>query len=79
MQISGDNNDDNIRTESAQADSVRRAVSRRWKITLRGCDDSTSFEMELSDDEANTLRKVSEASKATSTYGCMPIMKIEAP
>ena len=66
-------------TESAVDVSSTRLVRRRWTITLSGCDDSTTFEMELTDDEASTFRKAAEMSKAASTYGCMPTMEITPP
>jgi hypothetical protein len=78
MQTETVENKTSAQTETAEAGLVQRGVSRRWKILLRGCDDSTMFEMELSDDEANTLRKVSKTSKATSTCDCMPTIEIEA-
>jgi hypothetical protein len=56
-----------------------RLVRRPWIITLSGCDDSTTFEMELTDDKASAFRKAAEMSKAASTYGCMPTMEITAP
>lgn len=49
----------------------------RYSITLEGCDDSTEFEMLLTNDEYELLKKVSEKANETSTYGCMPRMYIE--
>lgn len=49
----------------------------RYLISLHGCDDTTSFEMDdLSDREVELLLRVSELSKQTSTYGCMPTMEV---
>ena len=52
-------------------------MKREYKICLMGCDDWTEFTVELTEDEANLLRRVSELSHKTSTYGCMPIMDID--
>ena len=61
---------------SGAAVRVQRLV-RRWNIGLHGCDDSTCFEMELTDAEVETLRKVAAKAEETSTYGCMPTMTVE--
>ena len=50
---------------------------RRWNVGLHGCDDSTIFEMDLTDEEVETLRKVAAKAEETSTYGCMPTMTVE--
>lgn len=47
-----------------------------YTIKLRGCDDGTEFGMDLSDDEAALLRRVSAASQEASDYGCMPTLVI---
>lgn len=52
-------------------------MKKKYIIELIGCDDTTSFEMELTQEELNLLTRVSELSKETSTYGCMPTMWIE--
>lgn len=49
----------------------------RYTITLEGCDDATIFEMLLTDEEYNLLKKVSEKANETSEYGCMPRMYID--
>ena len=51
----------------------------KHKIELVGCDDTTCFYMELTDEELNLLKRVSELSKETSEYGCMPTMWIDEP
>jgi hypothetical protein len=48
-----------------------------YKIGIDGCDDSTIFEMELTEDEARLLEKVAAKAKKTSTYSCMPTMEVE--
>lgn len=48
----------------------------KYEIDLEGCDDSTVFEMMLSDSEYQTLLKVSKKANDTSTYTCMPRMYV---
>lgn len=48
-----------------------------YKITIDGCDDSTTFTMELCDLDANVVRRICEKSVEASTYGCQPTMKME--
>lgn len=46
------------------------------RIKLVGCDDTTIFEMELTEKEYELLQRVANLSEETSTYGCMPIMEV---
>ena len=46
------------------------------KITLSGCDDRTTFNLEVTDEELDILKRVSIMSEKESSYGCMPIMKV---
>ena len=48
-----------------------------YNILLIGCDDTTEFEMSLTDQEYKLLQKVSEISEGTSSYQCMPVMSVE--
>ena len=45
-------------------------------IALIGCDDSTIFDMEMTEEEYNFLQKVAEKSREVSSYSCMPIMEV---
>lgn len=47
-----------------------------YRISLDGCDDSTSVEMELTPAELATLFRVAEELNAESSYGCQPVMRI---
>ena len=47
-----------------------------YTIKIKGCDDSTAFGMDLSDDEAALVRRVSEASQEASDFSCMPTLLI---
>lgn len=47
-----------------------------YLIRLIGCDDTTEFTMELTDQEADLLEKISIKSQEVSTYNCMPKLKI---
>ena len=43
-----------------------------YEIRLNGCDDDTTFKMDLTESEYQFLLSVSELANKTSTYGCMP-------
>lgn len=47
-----------------------------YSIDLEGCDDETTFEMELTTQEHLLLERVSKLANETSTYGCMPRMYV---
>lgn len=49
----------------------------KYTIRLHGCDDTTEFDMELSDNEKDTLARVAEKSKESSTCLCMPTMTVQ--
>lgn len=46
-------------------------------ITISGCDDDTSFEMDLDEKEIQLLKLIELKSKSTSTYSCMPVLLVE--
>ena len=46
-------------------------------ITLVGCDDVTEFAMECTASEFEFLRRVAIKAKETSTYRCMPTIRID--
>ena len=52
-------------------------VVRCFNIQIHGCDDSTCFDMEMTEQEYQFLQKVCHLSTKTSTYGCMPTMVVE--
>jgi hypothetical protein len=47
-----------------------------YEIRLSGCDDSTSFPMELTDAEAGLLQRAAALSKGASEFGCQPTMTV---
>jgi|HubBroStandDraft_1064217.scaffolds.fasta_scaffold287526_2 hypothetical protein len=47
-----------------------------YEIRLSGCDDSTSFAMELADAEAELMQRVAARSKEASEFGCQPVMAV---
>jgi hypothetical protein len=49
---------------------------KKIKIFLDGCDDTTEFEMKVTEEQLEFLNALSQKSKETSTYGCMPTMSI---
>ena len=46
-------------------------------VWLNGCDDDTVFTMEMTNNEYEFLKRVSELANETSTYGCMPRMFVD--
>ena len=46
------------------------------EIILEGCDDSTVFEMDVTDAEYTFLKRVSDKANKTSTYDCEPRMYV---
>lgn len=48
-----------------------------YKISVDGCDDSSIFLMELTETEAEIIKRVAEKCTETSTYDCMPKMNIK--
>ncbi|WP_427340959.1 hypothetical protein [Caloranaerobacter sp. DY30410] len=40
----------------------------KYKISLHGCDDSTVFEMELTEEEYKLLKKIADKSEEVSTW-----------
>lgn len=49
----------------------------KHRIYIMGCDDTTKFEMDLTDEEAAFVRRMAELANAARTSGCMPEMEIE--
>jgi hypothetical protein len=49
----------------------------RIKVTLSGCDDSTTFIILATKEQVLFLEDLSKNSKETSTYGCMPVLTYE--
>lgn len=47
-----------------------------YEISVDGCGDSTTIEMELTQVEYELVQKVANAITNASTYGCMPRMSI---
>ena len=47
-----------------------------YEIELVGCDDYTTIYMELTSEEYELLKRVSDLSKEASEYDCMPIIGI---
>ena len=48
-----------------------------YKITLKGCDDETTFTIELTEQEKALIDRISELSLLTSHSECMPKMYIK--
>lgn len=52
-------------------------MNKLYKISVDGCDDSTEFEITLTEKEYETIKKIVDKCNETSTYGCQPKMSIE--
>lgn len=51
-------------------------MKNKYIIKIRGCDDTTAFVMELSEEELKLVQELCKKSQETSTYACMPVMEI---
>lgn len=49
----------------------------KYQISVNGCDATTNFEMELTDDEVEIVKRVAAKCTETSTYSCMPTIDVE--
>jgi len=47
-----------------------------YTIYLHGCDDTTEFEIELTEAQAELVRIMVDKSEEASEYGCQPVMQI---
>lgn len=47
-------------------------------VSIEGCDDTTSFIVDCTEEEYNFLYKLSAISRNVSTYGCMPTIVIDS-
>lgn len=50
---------------------------KKYVIDLEGCDDTTSFVVELSESEFKVVQKISELSKKNSKISCQPVLEID--
>ena len=48
----------------------------KYLITVDGCDDTTSFELDLTPEELVVAQRIADKCTETSTYGCMPRMTV---
>lgn len=48
-----------------------------YLISVIGCDDDTTFYMQLTDREAKLVKLLAEKCTEASTYTCMPTMMIQ--
>ena len=51
--------------------------TKKYTISVHGCDDSTIIHEELTKEELEFLRHIQSKVNETSTYGCMPTIEIE--
>jgi hypothetical protein len=50
---------------------------KKIRINLYGCDDTTSFEMEVTDEQLEFIETVAKRSEEVSTCRCMPTIDID--
>ena len=50
--------------------------TRKYEITVTGCDDETTVHMELSAQEYELIDRLAELISTRSAYSCMPVMEI---
>lgn len=50
--------------------------TKKYEIIVEGCDDNTIIYEELAKEELEFLERIQSKINETSTYGCMPTMKI---
>jgi hypothetical protein len=50
----------------------------KYRLTIAGCDDVTSIEVDLNGSEIALLKELAEKFNAASEYGCMPTLEIES-
>lgn len=53
-------------------------TTRFHKVTLRGCDDLTQVQLDLTDQEVAVLARVAAASEKESDCTCMPTLHVDA-
>lgn len=69
---------ENKSTEQEQETVLGKSDTLRcFVVSVNGCDDSTIFDMEMTEQEFEFLKKVQNLTIEKSTYGCMPILIVE--
>lgn len=53
------------------------AEFKKCRIILHGCDDYTSFEVDLTDEQLEVVEFIAKKSKEVSEFSCMPTMTVE--
>lgn len=46
------------------------------RVTVKGCDDSTEFELVCTEEQYAFLKELAGATQTVSTFSCMPIIKL---
>lgn len=46
------------------------------RVIVKGCDDSTDFELVCTDEQYAFLREFASATQTVSTFSCMPIIEL---
>ncbi len=48
-----------------------------YRVTLLGCDDWTTIDIDLTEDEKKLLERIAGMSEERSSYGCQPTLGVE--
>jgi hypothetical protein len=51
-------------------------MKNKYFVCIQGCDDHTSFQIELTPEELYGVLKIASESHRASTYGCMPTINV---
>ena len=46
------------------------------RVTVKGCDDSTEFDLVCTEEQYTFLKELAGATQTVSTFSCMPIIKL---
>jgi hypothetical protein len=49
----------------------------KYRITVTGCDDDNTVDLDLTDAEVTFAKRLAEALTEASQYGCQPRMRVE--
>ena len=47
------------------------------RVIVKGCDDSTEFELVCTEEQYTFLKELADATQTVSTFSCMPIVKLQ--
>jgi hypothetical protein len=51
-------------------------MKKLYELNIIGCDDTTTFMVEIDERELEVVKMICDKSESTSQYGCQPVMKV---